>query len=361
MQDKLNVAFFFGGRSAEHEVSLISAAAVMEAVDRDKYNVIPVGITAEGRWLAAGTPLKALQQGDIPGDCLDAALLADPSNPGLILLEPGGQGKTSGFLPLNVAFPVLHGPYGEDGAIQGLLEMAGLPYVGGGVLASAAAMDKEIMKILFRHHGLPVGDYLSFRAQQWSEKTEILCKDIETEIGYPCFVKPANMGSSIGVSKAGNREELYGAVEEAFRYDSKVLVEAFIPGREVECSVLGSEDLASASLPGEIIPCNDFYDYRAKYIDERSRLLIPAPLAEAAQQRLQEYAVQAFHAVGCSGMGRVDFFYQDNADRIILNEINTIPGFTSISMYPKLWEASGISFPELVDRLLQIARQRTKC
>lgn len=358
MPDKLDVAVLFGGRSAEHDVSLVSAAAVMEAMNRDKYNVIPVGISKEGCWLAGGDPLQALRSGELPGDCSAAAVLADPQNPGLNLLGPGKELKAGSFIPLQAAFPVLHGPYGEDGTIQGLLEMAGIPYVGAGVLASAVAMDKEVMKILFRRHGLPVGEYLAFSVYQWEEKEKELCAGVEEELGYPCFVKPANMGSSIGVSKARDRDELVVAVTEALRYDWKVLVEAFIPGREVECSVLGDEESASASIAGEIIPCNDFYDYRAKYLDERSRLLIPAPLPDDAQLRVQQCAVQAFHALGCSGMGRVDFFYLEDGEKVILNEINTIPGFTSISMYPKLWEASGLSFSALIDRLIEIALKR---
>ena len=357
MPDRLDVAVLFGGRSAEHAVSLVSAAAVMGAMDRDKYNVIPVGITLEGRWLAGGDPLQALQSGNIPGDCFYATMLTDPLSPGIILLDPKGQGCSTGFIPLQAVFPVLHGPFGEDGCIQGLLELAGLPYVGAGVLSSAAAMDKAVMKMLFRQNGLPVGDFISFTAHQWHNKEKELCNGVAEELGYPCFIKPANMGSSIGVSKAATQEDLCTAVVEALRYDRKVLVEAFIPGREVECSVLGDVE-ADASPPGEIIPANEFYDYRAKYEDQRSRLLIPAPLPELTQLRLQQYAVQAFHAVECSGMGRVDFFYQEETDQIVVNEINTIPGFTSISMYPKLWEAGGIPFSALVDRLIEIARQR---
>ncbi|MEW5919551.1 MAG: D-alanine--D-alanine ligase family protein [Bacillota bacterium] len=359
MQDKLNVAVIFGGRSAEHAVSLVSAAAVMGALDRNKYNIIPVGITKEGRWLAGGDPLQALQSGNIPGDCFFAAIIADPLHPGIILLDRQEGEQKGDFISLDAVFPVLHGPFGEDGTMQGLLELTGLPYVGAGVLASAASMDKVIMKTLFRQHGLPVGDFIHFSAGQWEKRATVLCDTVEKELGYPCFIKPANMGSSIGISKAAHREALCAGVLEALRYDRKVLVEAFIPCRELECSVLGDEEEAAASPPGEIIPCNDFYDYQAKYHDDRSRLLIPAPLPERVQLRLQDLAVQAFHAVECSGMGRVDFFYQEETESIILNEINTIPGFTSISMYPKLWEAGGISFTALLDRLILIARERT--
>lgn len=358
MLEKLNVAVIFGGRSAEHAVSLVSAAAVMGALDRHKYNIIPVGITREGRWLAGGDPLQALRSRNIPGDCYFAAIVADPLRPGLILLQ-GDRGQCSGeYIAIDAVFPVLHGPFGEDGTMQGLLELAGLPYVGAGVLSSAASMDKVIMKILFRQHGLPVADFIHFSAGQWQKRAQELCDRAENALGYPCFVKPANMGSSIGISKAVNRQALFAGVLEALRYDRKVLVEAFIPGRELECSVLGDEEAASASPPGEIIPCNDFYDYQAKYHDARSRLLIPAPLPQHVRVRLQEMAVQAFHAVECCGMGRIDFFYQGDTETLILNEINTIPGFTSISMYPKMWEAGGIPFSELLDRLIAIARQR---
>jgi len=358
LQEKLNVAVIFGGRSAEHDVSLVSAAAIMGALDRQKYNIIAVGISREGRWLAGGDPLQALRSGNIPGDCSFATIVTDPAKPGMILLDPRESGRIAGFLPLDAVFPVLHGPFGEDGTIQGLLELAGLPYVGAGMLGSAAAMDKEIMKILFRRWDLPVGDYLRLTASCWKNREDEHARAVEETLGYPCFVKPANMGSSVGISKVRDRGSLLAGVREALRFDRKVLVEAFIPGRELECSVLGDETAASASLPGEIIPCNEFYDYHAKYHDDRSRLLIPAPVPAGVRRKVQEYAVQAFHAVECSGMGRVDFFYEEETGHVTLNEINTIPGFTNISMYPKLWEASGIPFPTLLDRLLAIARER---
>lgn len=357
MSEKLKVGVLFGGRSGEHEVSLRSAASVMEAMDKAKYQVIPVGITLEGRWLAGGDPLRALRDKWIPGDSSFATLVTDPLSPGLMLLpeRPGTGGAD--FLPLDVVFPVLHGPYGEDGTVQGLLELAGLPYVGAGVLASAAGMDKVLMKLLFKHRGLPVGDFLYFYATRWEEEKQALLTGIEEKLGFPCFVKPSNLGSSVGVNKARCPRTLEEAVEEALLYDEKVVVERFLPGREIECSVLGDQKPVS-SVPGEVVPCNEFYDYRAKYIDDRSELIIPAKLEAEVEEQLKDYAVRAFQAVECSGLGRVDFFYCEEENQVYVNEINTIPGFTNISMYPKLFEASGIPYPELIDRLIQIALER---
>jgi len=299
--------------------------------------------------------LKALQNKDIPGDCFLATMLSNPEAPGLLLLEE--DAKSRGFIHLDVVFPVLHGPYGEDGTVQGLLELTGIPYVGAGVLSSAVSMDKAVMKLLFQQRGLPVGDFLFFRWFQWAADKYALVERIEKKLGYPCFVKPANLGSSVGINKATCRGLLMDSIEEALRYDQKVVVEAFIPGREIECSVLGDDEPA-ASVPGEIIPGGEFYDYRAKYLDDTSQLLIPAPLKPEVGEKIQAYAKEAFLAVECSGLGRVDFFYQEEDDKIFVNEINTIPGFTSISMYPKLWEASGLSFSELIDRLIRLALER---
>jgi len=353
--EKLKVGILFGGRSGEHAVSLLSAASVISAMDRNKYEIVPVGITEDGRWLAGGDPMKALLDKDIPGDCFFTTVVTDPHAPGLLLLDE--KASSRGFLPLDVVFPVLHGPYGEDGTVQGLLELAGLPYVGAGVLSSAAGMDKAVMKILFRHRGLPVGDFLFFRSPEWTRNRVSLLKKIEESLGYPCFVKPANLGSSVGVNKAAGQEELVWCIEEALRYDCKVIVEAYIRGREIECSVLGDDEPVS-SVPGEIVPAAEFYDYRAKYLDNSSLLLIPAPLKPDVQERIQAYAVEAFQAVECSGLGRVDFFYDEEEDSIYVSEINTIPGFTAISMYPKLWEASGLPYTELIDRLILMARER---
>ncbi len=357
MPEKLNVGVLFGGLSGEHDVSLVSAASVMDAMDPEKYRIIPIGITKEGRWLAGGDPLKALQEQDIPGDCRFATIITDPASPGLLMLDRPGAGIGSSFISLDLVFPVLHGPYGEDGTIQGLLELAGIPYVGAGVLASAAGMDKEIMKILFRHRGLNVGEFLTFHAWRWETEQDLIVLEIEEKLGYPCFIKPANMGSSVGISKAFRREMLVQGVNDALHFDLKVIVEANIAGREIECAVLGDEK-PRASVPGEIVPCNEFYDYRAKYLDNRSRLLIPAPLEKEISESIQACAIEAFLATECSGLGRVDFFYQSEKKKIIVNEINTMPGFTSISMYPKLWEFSGVPYPDLIDKLIKIARNR---
>ncbi len=354
---KLTVAVLFGGRSGEHAVSLKSAASVIEAMDKEKYNIVPVGITEDGFWLAGGNPMEALLQKDIPGSCFYASLATKPFASGLLLLDVGSSTEAESFIPLDAVFPVLHGTYGEDGTVQGLLEMAGLPYVGAGVLSSAAAMDKAVMKILFRHNGLPQGDFFYFSTLRWEAEKENLVALIEKRFGYPCFIKPANLGSSVGVSKVSSRDMLYRGVQEALRYDLKVVVEEFIPGRELECSVLGDEN-PLASVPGEVIPCNDFYDYKAKYLDERSRLLIPAPLEPGVEEELRKLALYAFQAVECSGLGRVDFFYLEEEQRIYVNEINTMPGFTNISMYPKLWEASGLPYVELIDKLIEIALLR---
>jgi D-alanine-D-alanine ligase len=357
VKKRLRVAILFGGRSGEHAVSLRSAASIIEAMDKDKYEVIPVGISEEGQWFAGGNPMQALEEKNLPGGCYLSVMIPDPHEPGLLLLDPADKNNCKGFIPLDLVFPVLHGPYGEDGTVQGLLELANLPYVGAGVLSSAAGMDKAVMKILFQEKGLPVGDYLYFKAHSWAEEKETILKLVEERLGYPCFVKPANLGSSVGVSKAAHRKELIQAIEAALRYDFKVIIEAFISGREIECSVLGDEE-PIASIPGEIKPCNEFYDYEAKYLNDRSELIIPAPLAPEIEEKIKEYAVQSFLAVECSGLGRVDLFYEEESQEIIVNEINTIPGFTTISMYPKLWEASGIPYSELIDRLIKIALKR---
>ncbi|MGI6307666.1 MAG: D-alanine--D-alanine ligase family protein [Dethiobacteria bacterium] len=355
MGKKLKVAVLFGGRSGEHAVSLVSAASIMAAMSKERYEIIPVGITEDGRWLCGGDPLQALQEKQIPGGCHFTSIATDPLAPGLFLWD--AEARWQGFLPLDAVFPVLHGPYGEDGTVQGLLELAGLPYVGAGVLASAAGMDKAVMKILFQSRGLPVPAYLYFDSYAWQSDKKALMARIEKELGYPCFVKPANLGSSVGISKAVCRETLAQGIAGALLYDHKIIIETYIPGREIECSVLGNEE-PMASVPGEIIPGAEFYDYRAKYIDNRARLLIPAPLKPAVVEKLQDYAVEAFQAVECSGLARIDFFYQEEEDKIYVNEINTLPGFTNISMYPKLWEASGIPYAKLIDRLIDFALEK---
>ncbi|NLL21479.1 MAG: D-alanine--D-alanine ligase [Firmicutes bacterium] len=353
---KIRVGVLFGGRSGEHAVSLLSAASVMAAMDKNKYDIIPIGITEDGQWLAGGDPLQALRKKEFPRGCFLASLVTNPLDPGLFLFK---DGKVVDFISLDVVFPVLHGPYGEDGTVQGLLELAGIPYVGAGVLASSAGMDKEVMKILFQRCGLPVADFIAFKDYRWRKERSSIIELVEKKIGYPCFIKPANLGSSVGVSKASGQDGLIAGIELALRYDRKAIVEVFIDGREIECSVLGGDDPIS-SVPGEIIPSSDFYDYRAKYIDNRSQLIIPAPLDAEAQEKIRRYAIQAFQAVDCSGLGRVDFFYREKGKEIYVSEINTMPGFTEISMYPRLWEYSGVPYGELIDKLVEIALERQR-
>lgn len=352
---KKRVAVLFGGRSGEHRVSLSSAASVIEALDKEKYEVIPVAITQEGRWflgiepqkMLAGEPPEALGQ--------PVVLVADPTCSGLAPLREGCV-DVGELQELDVVIPVLHGTYGEDGTVQGLLELANIPYVGSGVFASAAGMDKIMMKTIFAQHGLPQARFKYFLRKEWERNQKAVLLEVE-KLGYPLFVKPANLGSSVGVSKAHNREELMRAVELAAAYDRKVIVEEFVDAREVEVSVLGNEDPA-ASLPGEVVPLNEFYDYEAKYTDGKSQLIIPVSLPEDIVARLQELAIKAYKALDCAGMARVDFFLRRGDNEVLVNEINTIPGFTRFSMYPKLWEASGIPYPRLLDRLIELALER---
>jgi len=354
---KLRVAVIFGGRSGEHEVSLASATSIMENLDRSKYEIIPIGITKEGRWLLGGEPLKALQAGHAEAGEEPALVSLSPRANRPAASGSSREAHSGSSLAVDLAFPVLHGPYGEDGTIQGLLEMAGVPYVGAGVLASAAGMDKAIMKALFLQKGLPVVKHLVLLRREWEADPEGVMDRIEDSIGYPCFTKPANLGSSVGISKATDRAKLATALADAARYDRKLMVEQGVDAREIECSVLGNDD-PIASLPGEVVPCNEFYDYRAKYVDEGSQLLIPAPIPPETAAEIRRIAVDAFRAVDCSGMARVDLFLDRASGKVYLNEINTIPGFTKISMYPKLWEASGLPYPRLIDRLIELALER---
>lgn len=347
------VAVIFGGLSGEHVVSLRSAASLMEAIDRERYRVVPIGITREGRWISGDNCWKQLWKQERQPGCGPATLVTNPKEPGLLIKRKGSWEFTS----LDLAFPVLHGPYGEDGTVQGLLELCGLPYVGSGVLASAVSMDKVIMKTLFKKYGLPVGEFLYLFRRHWPGREQYWQQRVERELGYPCFVKPANLGSSVGISRVEKPGSLARAIEEALQYDDKIILEAYIPGREIECSVLGNCN-PIASRPGEIIPGHQFYDYRAKYISDASRLVIPVELNPALEKRIGELAVKAFTAVEGSGLARVDFFVRPEENRVILNEINSMPGFTSISMYPKLWEVSGIPYRELISRLLELAKDR---
>lgn len=364
---KIRVGIIFGGKSAEHEVSLASAASIISAIDREKYEVVPIGITPTGRWLLGEgarklIPQEVMKTGKrilIPPDPEIKALL--PFNPSVGASPMALRGKPSAesghsLAGLDVVFPVLHGRFGEDGTIQGLLELADIPYVSGGVLASAVGMDKDVMKRLFREAGLPVVKFVVYRRQDLHSPAAIR-KKVARSIGFPCFVKPANSGSSVGIRKIHGTGELDEAIQEAFEFDEKILVEQGIEAREIECSVLGNEH-PIASVPGEVIPAREFYDYESKYVDEGSRLIIPAPLTASQRKRVQHLAIEAFKAIDGSGMARADFFLERKSGRVILNELNTIPGFTKISMYPKLWEASGISYSELIDRLIQLAMDR---
>ncbi len=371
MPRKLQVGVLFGGRSAEHEVSLVSAASIIDALDKNKYDVIPIGITPQGKWLSSSDALQLLKSGQQLDHQPEKILLPDPAHKSLVALADGASQGAS----LDVIFPVLHGTYGEDGTVQGLLELADIPYVGAGVLGSASAMDKVVAKQLFRQVQIPVAPDLWFLRKDFTARGKAIVAQIERKLGYPCFVKPANLGSSVGISKPHNRKELAEAIELAAQYDRKILVEKSIEhAREIEVSVLGNDE-PIASLPGEIISSNEFYDYDAKYVDGKSTAIIPARLPKSVVKKVQEYAVRGFKVLDCAGMARVDLLVGQppperpgragvrglagkKTNKIILNEINTIPGFTSISMFPKLWEASGISYPELLDRLIELALER---
>lgn len=350
MKNKLRVAILFGGRSAEHEISLISARNIVAAMDKSKYEVIAIGIDNQGRWSydKDARLLRDHQKRVMPFD--DARLTAIlPGAKRSSLIPLGG-----GSLGVDVVFPVLHGPFGEDGTVQGLLKLANLPFVGASVLGSAIGMDKDVMKRLLRDASIPVG---RFHAYDRSTADRIQFSRIKKTLGQPLFVKPANLGSSVGISKVASSPELEAAVKKAFRFDNKILIEEFIEGREIECSVLGNDD-PIASLPGEIVTGHNFYSYEAKYIDDQgSRLEIPAKLPGATVKSVREIAITTYKTLCCEGMARVDFFLK-NDGQVLVNEINTIPGFTQISMYPKMWEASGIPYPKLIDRLIQLALQR---
>jgi D-alanine-D-alanine ligase len=361
MARKIRVGVIFGGRSGEHEVSLVSARSVMNAMDKEKYEIVPIGITKEGRWLASGDPMRALEADDADAS-QPAALLGDPSQRGLMRLKDTERAiEATRLAELDVVFPVLHGPYGEDGTVQGLLELAGLPCVGAGVTGSALGMDKAIFKDVMKAHGLPIVDHLLVKRKAWDADPEGVIDRIEVALGYPVFTKPANLGSSVGVSKCHDRVGLESGLAEAARYDRKVIVEVAVPAaREIEVSVLGNDD-PIASVPGEIIPSREFYSYEAKYIDdgdEASKLLIPAPISEELTEKVRDLAVRAYRAIDCAGMARADFLLSGETEELYVNELNTVPGFTSISMYPKLWEATGISYPELIDRLIELAIER---
>lgn len=357
LSKKIRVGVIFGGRSGEHEVSLRSAESVINALDRNKYDIVPIAITKQGKWLTSKEATNLLPASVIESADLHVAIFGDPTERGLARLS--GDGRPDGTDKLDVIIPILHGTFGEDGTIQGLLEMADLPYVGCGVLASAAGMDKVIMKRLFREAGLPIVNLTHFLRSQWEADPQNIEARITEEIGFPCFVKPANLGSSVGISKATDGKSLKASIALAAKYDRKIVVEEGIDGRELEVSVLGNDE-PIVSLPGEIVPQSaEFYDYKAKYLDDNgARLIIPAELKGRTAAEIQQLAIRAFQAIDGSGLARVDFFLEHKTEKLIVNEINTLPGFTSISMYPKLWEASGISYKELIDRLIELAFER---
>ncbi|MEJ2150233.1 MAG: D-alanine--D-alanine ligase [Chloroflexota bacterium] len=355
---KIRVGVIFGGRSGEHEVSLRSARSIMDALDPDKYDVLPIGITKEGRWIAGGDPWQALASGD--EGSVPAAFLSEPGDPTLRAIEPLDGQDVQSMRPIaevDVVFPVLHGPYGEDGTVQGLLELADIPYVGAGVVGSAVGMDKAIFKAVMISHGIPTLPYRLVLRSKWEAEPEAVLDDINEHFRYPVFVKPANLGSSVGVVRVAEAAGLADGLSEAARYDRRLLVEQGIAGREIEVSVLGNEE-PIASLPGEVVPGDTFYSYTDKYINDDAQLLIPAPLDKAMVRQVQKVAVQAYQAIDCAGLARVDFLLDKHTNELWLNEVNTIPGFTSISMYPKLWEASGVPFAELVDRLIELGLAR---
>ncbi|KOG89773.1 D-alanine--D-alanine ligase, partial [Streptomyces varsoviensis] len=361
--------FVFGGRSSEHAISVVTAGAVLRAIDRTKYDVLPIGITTDGRWaLTADDPERmAITDRELPSvaqltESPDGAVVlsADPTSREIVYTEPGAVPKALG--DVDVVFPVLHGPYGEDGTLQGLLELAGVPYVGSGVLASAVGQDKEYMKRVFTSFGLAVGPYEVIRPREWDNDRDAARRkiaDFAGEHGWPLFIKPARGGSSMGITKVDGFDGLDEAIEEARRHDPKILVEALLRGREIECGVLEFEDGPRASVPAEIPPVSshDFYDFEAKYIDSAPGL-VPAPLTAEQTERVRELAVRAFDAASCEGLVRADFFLGEDGE-FVINEINTLPGFTPISMYPRMWQESGVSYPELVDLLVQAALRRT--
>ena len=367
---KLRVGVIYGGRSGEHEVSIASAAAVVQNLDKQRYEAIPIRIEKDGRWIIAdrlptsASAAEVIEQGRLHGGQRparlgrEALLLAHPGDEQLLTIERADSSAHITGLNLDIVFPVLHGPYGEDGTVQGLLELANIPYVGAGVLASAVGMDKAVMKLVFAARGLPLVDYMVVLRRDWLERQNVVASEVASQLGFPVFVKPANLGSSVGISKARNADELGPAMNLAAEFDRKIVVEAAVPkAREIECAILGN-DTPEASVPGEIIPSREFYDYEAKYLDEGARSVIPAVLTEQQSSEVTGLAIEAFLAVDCAGMARVDFLIAGDTQKIYLNEINTIPGFTTISMYAKMWEASGVTYPVLLDRLISLAQTR---
>ena len=363
--NKLRIGVIYGGRSGEHEVSLASAAAVFRNLDSERYEAVPIKIEKDGRWTLPARPPTLMSaadviaaRGQIPDEAREAHLVAHPGADTLLSIDRASSQSMVSGVTLDVIFPVLHGPYGEDGTVQGLLELANVPYVGAGVLASAVGMDKAVMKLVFAARGLPICDYVVLTRRDWRHDERGSMHHIVNRLGFPVFVKPANLGSSVGISKAKHATELRTAIELAASFDRKIVVEAAVPNaREIEVSVLGNDD-PEASVPGEIVPSREFYDYQAKYVDDDSRLLIPAPLTDPQTAEVRRLAIEAFKAVDGSGLARVDFLLAADSGVLYLSELNTLPGFTTIGMYSKLWAATGIEFPVLLDRLIQLALER---
>ena len=373
---RVRVGVIYGGRSSEHEVSMASAAAVIANLDQDRYEALPIYIHRDGRWSLAKRPptissaAAVIEQSRSHIEDRSTAgaqsvhLVAHPGDDTLVTIQrevdPSSDGTSAIVegLTLDVVFPVVHGPYGEDGTLQGLLELSGVPYVGAGVLSSAAAMDKTTAKVLFEGHELPVVEYAVVSGPDWETRQTSTLDRVTEQLAFPMFVKPANLGSSVGISKVNDRAALAQAIDIARQFDRKVLVEVAVPHvRELECAVLGNDDPV-ASVPGEILAAGDFYDYEAKYLHDDSTLIIPAPLTDEQTAQIQTMAVAAFRAIDCAGMARVDFLMDGTSGRLWLNEINTIPGFTTISMYAKMWDASGLTYPALLDRLIELAFER---
>ena len=366
---KLRVGVIYGGRSGEHEVSIASAAAVMQNLDKQRYEPIPIRIEKDGRWLIADRlPVSASAADVIEQSRADAAkrlgrggreahLVAHPGDEQIMTIERGTSPSITG-LSLDVVFPVLHGPYGEDGTVQGLLELANIPYVGAGVLGSALGMDKAAAKQMFASHGFPQTPYLVVTRKDWGRSRNAVIASVTEKLGYPVFVKPANLGSSVGISKAKSAADVGQAIDMAAEFDRKIVIEAAVPNvREIEIAVLGNDE-PETSVPGEVIPSREFYDYQAKYLDDDSRVIIPADLTPDAAAEVKRLAIAVFTSLDCAGMARVDFLMDGRTGGLYVNEINTIPGFTTISMYSKMWAASGVPYPELVDRLIALARER---
>ncbi|MBI5020131.1 MAG: D-alanine--D-alanine ligase [Ignavibacteriales bacterium] len=357
-KSKIRVGVIFGGRSAEHEVSLVSAASIISALDKKKYDIVEIGITKEGKWFSGSGLLDRMKKKSIYYDEISRFISPDPMLSSPLLID--GQQRPLTKNDLDVIFPVIHGTFGEDGTIQGLLEFSGIPYVGAGVLGSAVGMDKVITKQLCENAGIPVAPYIWFLESEYKKNPKNIIDLIEQKIKYPCFVKPANSGSSVGISKSKSRKSLVDAIKIALGYDRKILIEKSIENaREIEVSLIGNEN-PEASVPGEIISSNEFYDYDAKYIDGKSESVIPAKLFNPIIKKIREYALLGFRSIDCAGMARVDFLVTKKTNKIYFNEINTIPGFTSISMYPKLWEASGLPYHGLLDKLIRLAMDKNK-